>query len=206
MSNTFTPSRRTIRIRTVLDYRIAGPRRSVDLERPASPRNLAYASKFLGELRRENIQGYGNIGCGVSWIELDDHDITGLVEYGVSTAQAAQILHEVDAELSKRDASFASIRVVLPPDSCNHDMRFAGVPAGWLATEWDEATHGRLTVAFPGVEVAVVRRPVERARLDFVRKGAAPSSVWLDDCDDSDAGVDIARIRQLVDVQANALS
>ncbi|WP_133178994.1 hypothetical protein [Shewanella decolorationis] len=40
-----------------------------------NPRNLLKACKLLGEHKNSMKNGYGNIGCGRSWLEVDDQCI-----------------------------------------------------------------------------------------------------------------------------------
>lgn len=63
-----------------------------------NPRNLLKACKLLGEHKNSMKNGYGNIGCGRSWLEIDGQWIHQFdIEAVTSTKNAADLLDEVAA-------------------------------------------------------------------------------------------------------------
>jgi hypothetical protein len=77
----------TIQIKTRLHDGIyqysGGGETRVEWERPAGPRNLMAARDALQRIRAENIRGFGNVGCGRTWMEIggrpvDEYDLYDL--------------------------------------------------------------------------------------------------------------------------------
>lgn len=50
----------------------------IKYEFATGPRNLLKAIKTLHEHRGTMARGFGNIGCGVSWLEIDGQQIEGV--------------------------------------------------------------------------------------------------------------------------------
>lgn len=69
----------TISLKTKLDsgiYKSSGGGEVVThYEFKTGPANLCKAIRVLSSHRKSMVRGYGNIGCGRSWLEIDGHQI-----------------------------------------------------------------------------------------------------------------------------------
>lgn len=81
-------SSQIITIKTTLDRGIhqsqGGGETRVVSQRKATPRGLLNAIAELHRVRSENKQNFGNIGCGITWMEIDgeridDYDLDDIV-------------------------------------------------------------------------------------------------------------------------------
>ena len=75
-----------------------------------TPRNLVIAAKKLIAHNREMVENYGNGGCGITWLEIDGHQVDDITliclldndkssEYYVApTEQARQLIEQICEE------------------------------------------------------------------------------------------------------------
>lgn len=87
-----------------------GGQTHVEAEYATGPRNLIKAIAELKEIRASNCRGYGNIGCGYSWLEIDGVALTkwheeemskNLIEHEMYSYRAGD-LHRKPETLTER--------------------------------------------------------------------------------------------------------
>lgn len=137
------------------------------------PRNLLLALGQLREHRATMRQGYGSIGCGHSWLEVDGHLLDEVDELADQTAAAGRQLDEMRdllgrlgvQWLSRRDRRHARHQpAVAITGIAVEAQRAAG--CGWMVTlRTDDGDHVRLEGIGgrhikPGDRVTVEARPL----------------------------------------------